>query len=69
MYEFEISGNGFLYNMVRIIMGTLIDMGAGRKNPNTMSDIIHAKNRTKAGKTVPPYGLYMKSVKYDELSV
>ena len=69
LYEFEISGNGFLYNMVRIIMGTLIDMGAGRKNPNTMSDIILAKNRTKAGKTVPPYGLYMKSVKYDELSV
>lgn len=68
LYEFEISGNGFLYNMVRIIMGTLIDMGAGRKDGNAMSDIIQGKNRSLAGKTVPPYGLYMKSVKYDDIS-
>ncbi len=67
LYEFEISGNGFLYNMVRIIMGTLIDMGAGRKDCSTMPDIIRGKNRSLAGKTVPSYGLYMKSVSYDEL--
>lgn len=67
LYEFEISGNGFLYNMVRIIMGTLIDMGAGRKDCSAMSDIIQGKNRSLAGKTVPSYGLYMKSVSYDEL--
>lgn len=69
LYELEISGNGFLYNMVRIIMGTLIDMGAGRKKPSAMQDIILGKNRSLAGKTVPPYGLYMKSVKYEDFGL
>lgn len=66
LYELEISGNGFLYNQVRIIMGTLIDIGAGRKKSSAMQDIILGKNRSLAGKTVPPYGLYMKSVKYED---
>lgn len=64
LYEFEISGNGFLYNMVRIIMGTLIDVGAGRKKPEDIEKIIAGKNRALAGKTVAPYGLYMKEVVY-----
>ncbi len=64
LYEFCISGNGFLYNMVRIIVGTLIDIGSGRKKPEDMKRIIDGKNRSLAGKTVAPYGLYMKSVKY-----
>lgn len=66
LYELEICGNGFLYNQVRIIMGTLIDIGAGRKKSSAMQDIILGKNRGLAGKTVPPYGLYMKSVKYED---
>lgn len=64
LYEFCISGNGFLYNMVRIIVGTLIDIGSGRKKPEDMKKIIDGKDRNLAGKTVAPYGLYMKSVKY-----
>ena len=64
LYEFEISGNGFLYNMVRIIMGTLIDIGSKRKPPEDMKRIIDAKNRSLAGKTVEAHGLYMKSVVY-----
>lgn len=64
LYEFEISGNGFLYNMVRIIMGTLLDIGAGRKNPEDMKKVIEGKSRALAGKTVLPHGLYMKSVEY-----
>ena len=64
LYEFEISGNGFLYNMVRIIMGTLIDVGSRRKMPEDMKNIIDGKNRALAGKTVEPHGLYMKSVVY-----
>ena len=64
LYELEISGNGFLYNMVRIIMGTLIDIGSGRKAPEDMKNIIAGKKRALAGKTVEPHGLYMKSVQY-----
>lgn len=64
LYEFHISGNGFLYNMVRIIMGTLIDVGAGRKKPQEIKDIILSKNRAKAGKTVLAHGLYMANVEY-----
>ncbi len=65
LFEFKISGNGFLYNMVRIIMGTLIDVGSKRKTPEDIAEVINAKNRAKAGKTVPPHGLYMYSVKYE----
>ena len=64
LFEFEITGNGFLYNMVRIIMGTLIDVGAGRKSPSSVKTIIEGKNRALAGKTVLPHGLYMKRVEY-----
>ena len=64
LYAFRICGNGFLYNMVRIIMGTLIDIGAGRKSPEDMQKIIESKNRANAGKTVTPEGLYMAKVEY-----
>lgn len=61
---FEICGNGFLYNMVRIITGTLTDIGRGRFLPNDMKEIIGGKDRSKAGKTAPSCGLYLKSVEY-----
>lgn len=64
IYEFEVCGNGFLYNMVRIIMGTLIEVGSGRKAPQELKNIIDGKARAMAGKTVLPYGLYMKKVEY-----
>lgn len=64
LYKFVITGNGFLYNMVRIIMGTLLDVGAGRKEPGDILNIINGKSRALAGKTVPPVGLYMKRVEY-----
>ena len=64
LYRLVISGNGFLYNMVRIIMGTLILVGEGKRNPSAMADIILAKDRTKAGKTVEPVGLVLHHVKY-----
>lgn len=67
VFEFEVTGNGFLYNMVRIIMGTLIDVGSGRKNPKDIEVIINGQNRSLAGKTVPPHGLYMKGVQYGNL--
>lgn len=64
-YQFKICGNGFLYNMVRIIMGTLINVGLSRIEEEDMKKIIEAKDRTKAGKTVKSCGLYLLSVDYD----
>lgn len=61
---FEISGNGFLYNMVRIIVGTLYEVGIGKIKPGEVKEILAAKDRTKAGKTAPASGLYLKKVKY-----
>ncbi|MBQ7578999.1 MAG: tRNA pseudouridine(38-40) synthase TruA [Clostridia bacterium] len=64
-YELEITGNGFLYNMVRIIMGTLLMVGYSKWKIDDIKAIIDAKDRTKAGKTMPAYALYLKEVKYN----
>ncbi len=61
----ELTGNGFLYNMVRIISGTLLDVGIGKIEPNEIPKIILEKNRQKAGKTLPAHGLYLVSVLYN----
>lgn len=61
----ELTGNGFLYNMVRIISGTLLDVGLGKIRPEEIIEIIESKDRTKAGKTLPAHGLYLVEVKYD----
>ncbi len=60
-----IEGNGFLYNMVRIIAGTLWEVGTGKKEPKNVLDIIYSKDRGKAGKTAPPQGLYLEKVYYE----
>ena len=62
----KVTGNGFLYNMVRIIAGTLVDIGAGKILPTDIPIIINAKNRTKAGKTLAPNGLTLMEVNYEE---
>lgn len=59
----EVKGNGFLYNMVRIIAGTLIEVGKGKINPEAVKEIIEAKDRRKAGPTAPARGLTL--VEYD----
>lgn len=61
---FEISGNGFLYNMVRIIVGTLVDVGISQIEPSDVRKILQKKDRRAAGKTVSAAGLYLKEVKY-----
>ena len=60
----ELTGNGFLYNMVRIIAGTLVDVGLGKINADDIPKIIESKDRTKAGKTLPPQGLMLMQVDY-----
>ena len=61
----ELTGNGFLYNMVRIISGTIVDVGLGKINADDIPEILKSGDRTKAGKTLPPHGLYLVSVNYD----
>ena len=62
----DLTGNGFLYNMVRIIVGTLVDVGLGKIKADDIPKIIESKDRTKAGKTLPPQGLMLLSVEYDK---
>ena len=50
--------------MVRIIAGTLVDVGLEKIKPEEISEIIESKDRTKAGKTLPPHGLYLLKVEY-----
>ncbi len=59
-----VSGNGFLYNMVRIITGTLVYIGMGKLSPSDIPSIIEGRDRTKAGITAPPHGLYLNRVFY-----
>lgn len=61
---FNFTGDGFLYNMVRILVGTLLDVGCGKIQPEDIKDIILSKDRARAGKTVPAQGLYLVEVYY-----
>ena len=60
----ELTGNGFLYNMVRIIAGTLVEVGLGKTEPEKIPEIIQEEKRENAGKTLPPNGLYLVKVMY-----
>ena len=58
------TGNGFLYNMVRILTGTLIEVGLGQRKAEEMKEILEAKERSAAGFTAPPEGLFLEKVYY-----
>lgn len=60
----RITGNGFLYNMVRIIVGTLVRVGRGFYPPEKVKEILEAKDRKAAGVTAPPQGLYLVEIRY-----
>jgi len=60
----KIEGDGFLYNMVRIIVGTLVEVGLGKKKPEDIKYIIESKDRSNAGKTAPAGGLYLDEIFY-----
>ena len=53
-----------MYNMVRIIAGTLVDVGLSKINPEDIPEILESKDRTRAGKTLPAHGLYLVEVYY-----
>ena len=65
LVEIEVTGNGFLYNMVRIISGTLVDVGIEKIQVADIKDIIESRRRENAGRTLPPWGLYLVKVDYD----
>lgn len=62
---FTVTGNSFLRNMVRIIVGTLLEVGAGRKKASAIPQILEGRDRRLAGKTAPPQGLYLWKVEYN----
>ena len=61
----RVTGNGFLYNMVRIIAGTLIEVGAGKRKPEEMIDMLEKTDRCAAGPTAPAHGLTMIGIEYN----
>lgn len=64
LIEIRACGDGFLYHMVRILVGTLVDVSRGRLGEEDMADVLAAKNRSAAGLTAPAEGLYLHKVYY-----
>lgn len=62
---FEISANGFLKYMVRNVVGTLVDVGLGKKKPEDVRKVLESGKRERGGKTAPPHGLFLWRVKYE----
>lgn len=66
LIECRVCANGFLYNMVRAMVGTCIYASEGKLSPEELPQIMEAKDRTAAGPTAPPGGLYMSKLWYEE---
>lgn len=64
---FTVTGDGFLYNMVRIMAGTLVEVGLGKRNPEEVREILASADRRQAGHTAPPQGLYLAKIYFDGL--
>jgi len=64
MLVYEVTGSGFLRHMVRIIVGSLVEVGRGRRPVEWMSEILASRDRTAAGPTAPPQGLFLLRVEY-----
>lgn len=65
----EVEANGFLYNMVRNIVGTLVEVGFGKYTPDWIEEVLTKENRIYAGPTAPPQGLFLKEVYYGPLTI
>jgi tRNA pseudouridine38-40 synthase len=60
----DVAGDGFLYNMVRAIVGTLVEVGRGTRDIQWPAEVLAARDRRQAGQTAPPHGLFLVSVDY-----
>jgi tRNA pseudouridine38-40 synthase len=65
--DIRVTGDGFMYNMVRIIVGTLVETGLGARSPESAADIIESRDRRNAGHTAPAAGLYLEQVYFESL--
>ena len=65
LVQVSVTADGFLYNMVRIIVGTLVEIGVGRIEPEEIPAILSSRDRSRAGMTAPPEGLYLRRVFYE----
>lgn len=65
----DYTGNGFLYQMVRILTGSLLEVGMGKRKPEQMAEILEARDRQAAGFTAPPEGLFLMRVEYPEAAL
>jgi tRNA pseudouridine38-40 synthase len=65
LLEVDIRGNAFLRQMVRIVVGTLVEVGIGRLAPAQVAEILASRDRARAGRTAPPHGLELLEVRYD----
>ncbi len=65
VYHLYVTGNGFLYQMVRIIIGTILQVGEGKRPPEEIGSILGARSRAKAGPTAVPHGLTLWNIEYD----
>lgn len=63
--RFTVTGDGFLYNMVRTLVGTILEVGMGKRRPDSIPALLEAKDRSQAGYLVPPHGLRLEEVYYD----
>ena len=63
-FDFAVQGDGFLYNMVRALAGSLLEVGLGNRPPGWLGEVLAARDRRRAGATAPPEGLYLVAVLY-----
>jgi tRNA pseudouridine38-40 synthase len=63
--SFRITADAFMRNMVRVLVGTMLDVGGGRRTPKSFQKLLQGAPRSAAGDTAPPHGLYLESVAYD----
>ena len=65
LVSIEVEADGFLYNMVRAIAGTLVMVGSGSREPEWVGDVLRARDRSAAGPTAPPHGLFLLWARYE----
>ena len=69
LITFRFEGSGFMYHMVRILTGTLLEAGAGRRTPESVQDVLRTKDRGQAGFPAPARGLFLKEVWYEKTDI